>query len=831
MGILDAPPKPVTVAATRSTTADAFPGSALADAWRVLRPQAGGVRVANNRVEIDTLPGDQTGTTDTAKNMIFRPMPEGRWEAQVKITGTPTADGQNFGMVAYVGPNRAAYLRRQGRPSGKTRVGFLWNLSGGQANDYTEVDSSSLTETWWARLVSDGKMIRAYTSSDGLTFTLVGQPVTCDRIQMGHIGLFAFDSSTGGGTPRSVAFRDFVITADPGPQVVPARLGIPTDTAPTDALAVKFRDALRLADKYAMGTLYPQFANPQAASPYLSFDTGSGGKTEAEIRPWAMTAYGLATSLATGAYSSTVAGSGTNARNAIVRLTASLAYRHAANTPGGWGPLDGTGQSTMWASWVAQAIWMQYWSDLTATERRYVYRMLMHEVHYQANTAPEIWKTPAGVELRPGDSGSDSNAWNTMPYFTAMAMVPEHPNRQLWRDRLVEMQINAYSRKEDCTSIRVVEGRQLSEWCSAGFNINSDGTVVNHGFIHPDYSCTMSQIWQAAVILPMAGFQPPTSTFFNADVVYSGLVDVLFPSPPYTAPGGFMYTRGSDAVYYPAGNDWGYARRMDKAAMDLMVDTFGIAPGVTVPAATWANLHIDGQATLSARSTSGQTYLPGDDDNYPLREQWVHMLAAMAWSARWIVSTKRFIPPIGRPAKPTHPWALPMRPGWYHTAPRSNTNNTFGMGATRRGQRVTFGRDCVLDRVAINVVTAGSAGSVVRLGLWREARDGSSWDLVLDCGTVDTTVTGIREATINQPVLGGETYVLTAEGQGAPTTAPVLHGTTSAPDPRIGDGSAATVITNSGCGVQGNSSTGALPTTTTFGLSVAVPVIAVRATS
>lgn len=64
---------------------------------------------------------------------------------------------------------------------------------------------------------------------------------------------------------------------------------------------------------------------------------------------------------------------------------------------------------------------------------------------------------------------------------------------------------------------------------------------------------------------------------------------------------------------------------------------------------------------------------------------------------------------------------------------------------------IPIAESCTLDRIGIEV-TAGAASSTVRLGLYAAGADGKPGTLLVDAGTVDTSTTGVKEATISQAV-------------------------------------------------------------------------------
>lgn len=156
-----------------------------------------------------------------------------------------------------------------------------------------------------------------------------------------------------------------------------------------------------------------------------------------------------------------------------------------------------------------------------------------------------------------------------------------------------------------------------------------------------------------------------------------------------------------------------------------------------------------------------------------------------------------------------------------------------GSNVTLTDQRLYFvpldiGATVTLDRIAIVIpTTVGSVGSVVRLGIYND--DGSNWPgtLLLDAGTVSSTVTGPIAVTISQALTAGR-YWMAACGQGAPATAPVLYGvSSSAMDSSVGLLNAANAWAHSlyQSGVAGALPTPAAPTVD----ASSCPLIQIRA--
>lgn len=99
------------------------------------------------------------------------------------------------------------------------------------------------------------------------------------------------------------------------------------------------------------------------------------------------------------------------------------------------------------------------------------------------------------------------------------------------------------------------------------------------------------------------------------------------------------------------------------------------------------------------------------------------------------------------------------------------------------GQPMRIGRDVVLTQMSVGVTTAGSAGSVVRLGIL-SFHPGQVVDpyTLLDAGTVDATSTGWKVKTISLPVGAGQVIIPVAVVQGNATTRPTLRMQTAGPE-------------------------------------------------
>lgn len=76
-----------------------------------------------------------------------------------------------------------------------------------------------------------------------------------------------------------------------------------------------------------------------------------------------------------------------------------------------------------------------------------------------------------------------------------------------------------------------------------------------------------------------------------------------------------------------------------------------------------------------------------------------------------------------------------------------------------------------INNLAVNITVAGTAGSVVRLGIYNAGDNNDlPGNLLLDAGTVDTTTTGLKTIAVTQRLYPGR-YWFAGVQQGAPATA------------------------------------------------------------
>jgi hypothetical protein len=135
------------------------------------------------------------------------------------------------------------------------------------------------------------------------------------------------------------------------------------------------------------------------------------------------------------------------------------------------------------------------------------------------------------------------------------------------------------------------------------------------------------------------------------------------------------------------------------------------------------------------------------------------------------------------------------KPGGYYILPPASSYGTTSYTLNRMFlYPFFFTRALKLDRIGIEITTAGSAGSVVRLGLYLASPDRSGFPekLLIDAATVDTTTTGVKDATIDVLVPAGVVWAAAVAQVAAPVgrMTNMMHASglsvfTSAPDNNV----------------------------------------------
>lgn len=341
------------------------------------------------------------------------------------------------------------------------------------------------------------------------------------------------------------------------------------------------------------------------------------------IRPICNVAFGLAVALQTGVYEEKIPGvSKGEARAQALRLIQGAARNHRNQ---GWGY---PWQSSLWAAYLGHGAWM-LWDDLDVETRGLVAELVEWEADRLANATVPYWNG------RGGDTKAEENAWNSMVLSLAVAMTPKHPRVPAWKEKCSEFMISGYSTKDDLHNGRVLDGRAVQDWLR-GFNANADGSVVNHGFVHPDYMLGVHSNLRAFVVQPLAGQAVPEAADFNADRVYRCLVTREWPSPPYTAPGGTIYRPGEPFMYFPERADWSRMNCITSYLVDVHASTLGLDEGLPHRATHWMRVRAAKIREMQERHPDHRIWADGEFETWPGREQTACGRLGAAFLTLWI---------------------------------------------------------------------------------------------------------------------------------------------------------------------------------------------------
>lgn len=116
-----------------------------------------------------------------------------------------------------------------------------------------------------------------------------------------------------------------------------------------------------------------------------------------------------------------------------------------------------------------------------------------------------------------------------------------------------------------------------------------------------------------------------------------------------------------------------------------------------------------------------------------------------------------------------------LKSGWYYPTDGGNPNHSM-LFATLWVAPFDFQMpSATINKLACNVVTPGTAGSTIRLGVYGNDGAGGIGNLVVDAGTVAGDTSGVMTKTVSAAVTWGRLW-LGAVWQGTDGSAPVLQG-------------------------------------------------------
>lgn len=376
------------------------------------------------------------------------------------------------------------------------------------------------------------------------------------------------------------------------------------------------------------------------------------GKTANEwvYRLSASQSFAIAVSLVTGSYDADYTGVPEDqAKEMAIKLLSSVAYANIAN--GGhyqqWGD---DWQANLWAYFTGISAWY-LWDDLNEEQQTLVTNMMVNQANRLLNTEPPYWISEDNIEMYPGDSKIEENAWNAELMYLASQMMPEHENAKKWYAKFIEYQLASFATPEMNSSDEIVHGRKAKDWVS-GYNINSDGTVVNHGIVHPTYNATSDGVNLSIVGTP-AGQKLPLAAKYNLDKLYSAFTQVTFTEGeipinsdyPVQSPGGVIYKPytddkncsedGPDSIaFYPHGSDWGKDIYDVFANIDVSAYVYGY--GDKEEAYNYAKYHTKQVLYQQDRNENGSTYISDKENNYLGREEAISTRMGLSYMTLWL---------------------------------------------------------------------------------------------------------------------------------------------------------------------------------------------------
>jgi hypothetical protein len=313
------------------------------------------------------------------------------------------------------------------------------------------------------------------------------------------------------------------------------------------------------------------------------------------------------------------------------------AYKKNRNDGKGFGD---QWQSALWAAFAGHGAWF-IWNQLDTETKTMVQIMLVSEADrfIAPNYKVPYWSTPDGKEVFQGDTKAEENAWNANILMVATAMMPKHPHYEQWKNRCSELIISAFSLKSDLQNEKIVDGKPLKDWLH-GFNVREDGAVVNHGFVHPDYTSSVTLNLRSCLIQPFAQQKIFEGSLLNVAFIYRSLTEHVWQSPPYVTPGGTMYQKGKAEVYYPQNTDWSRYRFDIYYLYDVCISLLD-NEGLKDRAAEWMRIRADRIETMQKRHPNGKMWAVDEYKTYPGCEQMLLWQLTDAYSLFYLHSMNK----------------------------------------------------------------------------------------------------------------------------------------------------------------------------------------------
>mgnify|MGYP006280011325 CR=1 FL=1 len=119
--------------------------------------------------------------------------------------------------------------------------------------------------------------------------------------------------------------------------------------------------------------------------------------------------------------------------------------------------------------------------DLVGQEERAMLRTIAED--YMERVAG--WAPQSGVYH---NTQTEENAWTAQGIAACMMLAPDHPDAQRWLGAFKEWAFRTVTTPQDYKDTRLfADGRTVRDLCAHTFTTLPDGTVENHGIVHPSY--------------------------------------------------------------------------------------------------------------------------------------------------------------------------------------------------------------------------------------------------------------------------------------------------------------------------------------------------------
>ncbi|MEO9326262.1 Ig-like domain repeat protein [Nocardioides sp. C4-1] len=197
---------------------DTFDGTKLDRCrWNVVNEVAAGHRLNNGKLEINARPGDLSGGTTSAENLVLQktPQADNTWTAETTVAVDGTDDYIQSGLVAYGDPQNYGKLVVMNHPQNGWVVELGKITGGGLAYSPIQKLPVGANKTGVRlKLISDGFALRGQYSVDaGATWVNVGAQPAGSTFGLSGIGRPMLGLAAYNGTGTEIAtFDDFAVT-------------------------------------------------------------------------------------------------------------------------------------------------------------------------------------------------------------------------------------------------------------------------------------------------------------------------------------------------------------------------------------------------------------------------------------------------------------------------------------------------------------------------------------------------------------------------------------------------------------------------------------------